>query len=316
MAFPPCWGIPMRTLLIFFALVLPSLRGQSPEIRTTAKDRTALSVTIYQNGLAAVRDTRRVSLPAGLSRLAIVDLLPTLRPKSATLLDSGNGFQVRERNFEFNLLSPASLVDVSLGLPVRIKREEGKLRQEGILVSVPLLNPRFRPDAKPLERIARKASAYAQAPDPGVVVSTPEGLRIGGPGQVSFLTLPSALRPSPTLLQDISLPAASDAAVTLLYTATDFAWTPFYIATLASDGRHMDLDVLATVKNQSGGELPGTLLQLVAGAPNMVYDPPPSNQNTPQVDKTEAKTAVVVEVLASAPVFREEKLSEYPLFTL
>ncbi|WP_257306614.1 DUF4139 domain-containing protein [Geothrix campi] len=306
----------MRTLLIFFTLVLAPLQGQSPEIRTTAKDRTALSVTIYQNGLAAVRDTRRVSLPAGLSRLAFADLLPTLRPKSATLLDPGNEFQVRERNFEFNLLSPASLVDASLGLPVRIKGEEGKSRQEGTLVSVPLLNPRFRPDAKPLERIARKASAYAHAPDPGVVVSTSEGLRIGGSGQVSFLNLPSALRPSPTLLQDISLPAASDAAVTLLYTATDFTWNPFYIATIASDGRHMDLDVLATVKNQSGGELPGTLLQLVAGAPNMVYDPPPSDQNTPQVDKTETKTAVVVEVLASAPVFREEKLSEYPLFTL
>lgn len=306
----------MRALLIVFTLLLTPLQGQAPEIRTTARDRTALSVTIYQNGLAAVRDTRRVNLPKGLSRLAFADLLPSLRPKSATLLDPGWGLQVRERNFEFNLLSPASLVDASLGLPVQIHGENGNPGQEGTLISVPLLRPRFRPDARPLDRIARKASAYAQAPDPGVVVSASEGLRIHGPSQVSFLTLPASLRPSPTLLQDINLPAASDVPVTILYTATDFTWTPFYIATLASDGQHMDLDVLATVKNNSGGDLSGTLLQLVAGTPNTVYDPPPSDQNEPRVDMTTTKTGTVVEVVASAPVFREEKLSEYPLFTL
>lgn len=306
----------MRALLIVFTLLLTPLQGQAPEIRTTAKDRTALSVTIYQNGLAAVRDTRRVNLPKGLSRLAFADLLPSLRPKSATLLDPGWGLQVRERNFEFNLLSPAFLVDASLGLPVQIHGENGNPGQEGTLISVPLLRPRFRPDARPLDRIARKASAYAQVPDPGVVVSASEGLRIHGPSQVSFLTLPPSLRPSPTLLQDINLPAASDVPVTILYTATDFTWTPFYIATLASDGQHMDLDVLATVKNNSGGDLSGTLLQLVAGTPNTVYDPPPSDQNEPRVDMTTTKTGTVVEVVASAPVFREEKLSEYPLFTL
>ncbi|MBK8572970.1 MAG: hypothetical protein IPN91_10060 [Holophagaceae bacterium] len=257
----------MRTLPVFFALVLVPLQGQVPEVRTTAKDRTALSVTIYQSGLAAIRDTRRVSLPAGPSRLAFADLVPTLRPKSATLLDPGGGLQVRERNYEFNLLSPATLVDASLGLPVRIKGEEGQPDQAGTLASVPLLNPRMRPDAKPLERIAKKPSAYVQSPDPEVVVTTSEGIRSWMPGDLALTQVPPHLRTSPTLLQDLVAPAAGKRDLTLLYTATDLTWEANYVATLASDGKHLDLDVFATVKNQSGARIADTTLQLLAGEP-------------------------------------------------
>ncbi|MCC6513900.1 MAG: DUF4139 domain-containing protein [Geothrix sp.] len=303
----------MRTLPVFFALVLVPLQGQVPEVRTTAKDRTALSVTIYQSGLAAIRDTRRVSLPAGPSRLAFADLVPTLRPKSATLLDPGGGLQVRERNYEFNLLSPATLVDASLGLPVRIKGEEGQPDQAGTLASVPLLNPRMRPDAKPLERIAKKPSAYVQSPDPEVVVTTSEGIRSWMPGDLALTQVPPHLRTSPTLLQDLVAPAAGKRDLTLLYTATDLTWEANYVATLASDGKHLDLDVFATVKNQSGARIADTTLQLLAGEPNLVYDPLPSDRSTTSADYT------TVEVMASAsspPVFKEEKLSEFPLFTL
>lgn len=303
----------MRTLPVFFALALAPLQGQIPEVRTTAKDRTALSVTVYQSGLAAIRDTRRVSLPAGPSRLAFADLLPTLRPKSATLLDPGGGLQVRERNYEFNLLSPANLVDASLGLPVRIKGEEGKPDQPGTLASVPLLKPKMRPDAKPLERIAKLPSAYTQPPDPDVMVATADGIRPSVPGDLAFTQVPAQLRTSPTLLQDLVVPTAGERDFTLLYTATDLTWVANYVATLAPDGNHLDLDVFATVKNQSGASLANTTLQLLAGEPNLVYDPPPSDSSTTSADYT------TVEVMASAsspPVFKEEKLSEYPLFTL
>lgn len=306
----------MRSLPVFFALALAPLQGQMPEVRTTAKDRTALSVTIYQNGLAAIRDTRRVSLPAGPSRLAFSDLLPTLRPKSAVLLDPSRDLQVRERNFEFNLLSPASLVDASLGLPVRIKGEDGRPDGAGTLASVPLLNPRLRSDAKPLERLARLKSAYAQPPDPRVVVDTGQGHRTSSPEGLTFLSLPRRLLAAPTLTQELVTPRTSDHALTLLYTATDLTWTPSYIATLSTEGRHLDLDVFATLKNQGSGELHGTLLQLIAGAPNLIYDPPPPDPDAPQLDRTEVKSAAMVEVVASQPAFKEEKLSEYPLFTL
>lgn len=304
----------MRTLPVLFALVLPPLQAQAPEVRTTAKDRTALSITIYQNGLAAIRDTRRVALPEGPSRLAFTDLMPSLRPKSATLLAPGSNLQIRERNFEFNLLTPASLVDASLGMEVRIKTNEGKPNQAGTLASVPLLNPRVRSDAKPLERIARLASAYVQAPDQRVVVALADGFHPVRPTELAFSSVPSVLRASPTLIQDVILTDSTPRDWTLLYTATDFTWTANYVATVAPDGTHLDLDVFATVKNGGGVTLADTNLQLLAGQPNMVYDPPPRSPNpAPSMDQT---TVTVAASLAGPPVFHEEKLSEFPIFTL
>ncbi len=305
----------MRTLPIFFALALAPLQAQVPEVHTTAQDRTALSVTIYQNGLAAIRDTRRVTLPAGPSRLAFADLVPTLRPKSATLLDPGQGITVNERNYEFNLLSPASLVDASLGLPVRIKGEDGKADQDGTLASLPLLNPRLRSDAKPLDRIARRPGAFIQPPDPNVLVATPEGLASRDPEHLTFSQVPRQLLASPTLVQDLVSQAQGPQDLTLLYTATDLAWTAHYVATLDRDGKHLDLDVFATVQNQSGQALPDATLQLLAGEPNIVYDPPPTDSNAASTDKTQV-VEVVGSAVAGPPVFKEEKLSEYPVFTL
>ncbi|MCE1205117.1 MAG: hypothetical protein LWW79_10985 [Holophagaceae bacterium] len=305
----------MRTLPVFFALALAPLQCQVREVRTTAKDRTSLSVTIYQSGLAAIRDTRRVNLPAGPSRLAFADLMPSLRPKSATLRDPGGGLQVRERNYEFNLLSPASLVEASLGLPVRVKGENGKADQHGTLASSPLLNPRLRPDAKPLDRIARRPSAFIQPPDPNVLVVTPEGLASHAPGRLAFSQVPHHLLASPTLVQDLVTQAPESLDLTLLYTATGLAWTAHYVATLDMDGTHLDLDAFATVQNEGDQALPDTNLQLLAGDPNIVYEPPVADPSTPSTDQTQ-----VVEVLATAvagpPVFKEEKLSEYPVFTL
>jgi len=134
----------MRIPLTLIALACLSLQAQ--EIRTTGGDRVALGATFYQNGLAVVRDTRRVVLPAGRSRLAFADLLPTLRPKSATLLDPGAGVAVLERNFEFDLLSPASLTRGSLGLPAW-PRAGASWDTTGLLASLPLLHPRLRADA-------------------------------------------------------------------------------------------------------------------------------------------------------------------------
>ncbi len=302
----------MHILPVFFALALAPLRAEGPEVRTTAKDRIALSVTIYQNSLAAIRDTRRVSLPEGPSRLAFADLVPTLRPKSATLLDPGYGIQVRERNYEFNLLSPASLVDASLELPVRIKGEEGRPDLDGTLASLPLLNPRMRVDAKPLERIARLSRAYAQHPDPDVLVALPEGLRSSSPAGLAFTQVPPQLRASPTLLQDLIVEKSDPRDLTLLYTATGFEWTPHYVATISTDGKRMDLDVFATVKNEGSLSLENCSLQLIAGWVDWMPDPPESAGIS---DKT-ATVEVVASSAAGPPVFQEEKLFEFPLFSL
>ena len=302
----------MNALLPLFSLAYLSLHAQ--EIRTTCNDRVALSATFYQNGLAVVRDTRRVDLPAGRSRLAFADLHPTLRPKSATLLDPGQGVEVLERNFEFDLLSPASLTNGSLRLPAWPRWPWDSWDKTGVLASLPFLHPRLRIDADPLARIARLPRAFIQPPDGNVVVETGDGFQPANPGELAFTQVPPSLRATPTLLQDLSAETPGPRDLTLLYSATDLTWTASYVATLDTDGEHLDLDVFATVENLGDGPLPETMLQLVAGKPNIVPDEPPRDPDVLGVDQTTVECLATA--IAGPPVFKEEKVSEYPLFSL
>jgi len=303
----------MRCVPVLLGIPL-ALAAQVPEVRTTAADRTALSVTIYQNDLAAVRDTRRVRLPKGPSRLAFADLLPSLRPKSVVLLDPGDGLRVRERNYEFNLLGPASLVDASLGQPVRIKGDGGRPEVSGTQVSLPVSQPLFLEGARLIDRILKRPGALLALPDPGVVIRSAGGILTALPAELAFARIPPGLRTSPTLVQGLEADTGGNRDLTLLYTATDLSWTASYVATVDSDGKHLDLEVFATVKNPGAEPLPHTTLQLVAGEPNAIWDPPPKDPNAPSVDYTTVE--VVASAVAAPPAFKEEKLSEYPLFTL
>lgn len=344
----------MRTPLVLLLLPL-ALAAEGPELRTTAKDRTALSVTIYQNGLAAIRDTRRVALPAGPSRLAFADLLPTLRPKSATLLDPGGDIQVRERNYEFNLLSPASLVDASLGLPVRIRGEDGKADWVGTLASVPLhkrrlglipmplpdepeewddqdwhsLSPPPPPPPPPgyeLSPLAedeedsaplwRRDLIILQRRDPKVLVGTKDGFTPAKPSSLGLQSLPKELRASPTLFQSLDAKEGQTRDLTLLYTAENLEWSCHYESTLDASAQHLDLRAFATVKNLSGAPLTNANLQLIAGEPHLVYDPPPESTELLDGVPGGVPGGVIGGVVGGPPVFKEEKLSEYPLFTL
>ncbi|WLT32877.1 DUF4139 domain-containing protein [Geothrix sp. PMB-07] len=343
----------MRTLPIFLAFALVPLQAQVPEVRTTAKDRVGLSVTIYQNGLAAIRDTRRINLPAGPSRLAFSDLVPTLRPKSATLLDPGLGIQVRERNYEFNLLSPASLVEASLGATVGVKNERGVVGQTGRLVSKPLLKRRIgliatptirnvdeddgsRPITPPppppppigyepqllgeddddTEPLWRQDLVILQRRDPKVLLATKDGFLPAKPSAIEFQAIPLGLLASPTIFQFLEAEGARPNDLTLLYTAEQFEWSCHYEATLSTSARELDLRAFARIKNSSGAPLVGTSLQLIAGEPHLVEDPPPEEEELLDGVPGGVIGGVVGGVVDGPPIFREEKLSEYPLFTL
>ena len=66
---------------------LPCLLGaQTPaEIVTTQRDQQALAVTIYNDNLALVKDTREVRLPKGETRLAFQEVSAQIRPETALL---------------------------------------------------------------------------------------------------------------------------------------------------------------------------------------------------------------------------------------
>ena len=91
---------------------------------STLADQQSVAVTIYNENLALVKDTRRVLLENGPNRLALREVSGRMRPETAQLrsLTHPGALALLEQNFDFALLTPAKLLEKYVGRTVRIVR--------------------------------------------------------------------------------------------------------------------------------------------------------------------------------------------------
>ena len=104
------------------------------ERRSTLADQQAVAVTIYNEDLALVKDARTVTLDSGANRLALRDVSARMRPETAQLrsLAGGSVFDVLEQNFDFDLLTPAKLLEKSVGRTERVIRTHATTGDETV----------------------------------------------------------------------------------------------------------------------------------------------------------------------------------------
>tara|TARA_B110001454_G_scaffold216739_1_gene240555 strand:+ start:881 stop:2422 length:1542 start_codon:yes stop_codon:yes gene_type:complete len=253
----------MRAALAsLFALVSAPALAQSVVMSGAP---VSTSVTVYRdmgrgdgamnpswlNGYALISEKRRVSLPVGESVVRFEGVADGMIAVSAVV--SGLPGGVEEKNRDARLLSPASLLDGSLGNRVHIRRTNpatGKV-SEG-------------------DAIIRSGSGGA------VVLQTQEGveaLRCSGlPESLVYDAVPEGLSAKPTFSVHTTTPQATTAEVTLTYLATGFDWSAAYVAKVAEDGKTLDLSAWLTVANGNGADYQGTQLLAVAGKPNQTSD--------------------------------------------
>ncbi len=319
----------MHWLLLLPFVAILGAQDARPEVRSSSQDRTHLGLTLYHEGIALVRDRRKVDFPIGHFRLALADLSPKIRPKTALLrsLDD-QPLGLLEQNFEYNLLSPEGLVQGSLGQQVGLRAEVGSSPVLGRLISLPVPTDLYPPPRTALEArldpkpaIWRAARIYrgrwARYPlvrnDAGVVVQTADGFIPVAPEALGFKALPGGLRSTPTLVEDIQAERPQPRLLELAYLTEGLSWNVHYVGVLDEAASSMDLQAMVTLTNESGSSFPDATLQLVAGDPNTVPDPDPVafDPDSPSLDHT------TVEVAASrAPGFEEETLADYHLYTL
>src|SRR4029077_8546240 len=79
-----------------------------------------VAVTIYNQDLALVRDVRTLTLSAGENDVAFVDVRGHIQPQTALLKSAAGKLDVLEQNFDFDLLTPAKLLEKSVGRLVRV----------------------------------------------------------------------------------------------------------------------------------------------------------------------------------------------------
>src|SRR5208337_1494492 len=90
-----------------------------PNPPAIAGDRT-LSVTIYADDLALVTDQRDIDVKGGRQRVEFQDVSAQIRPETVSL--TAGDISIIEQNFDFDLLTPAKLMEKAVGRQITIVR--------------------------------------------------------------------------------------------------------------------------------------------------------------------------------------------------
>jgi hypothetical protein len=252
----------MRARLAALFMALASAMPAVAQQVVTSPAAEAVSVTVYRdprgdaldlswlNGYALITETRTISLPAGDSVIRFEGVAGNILPVSAIV--RGLPRAVAEKNHDARLLSAGALVDAALGRQVHIRRTD---RATG--------------------RVTETEAIIRSGPD-GIVLQTSQGyeaLRCTGlPETLVYSEVPPGLSAKPTLAVTTHADAPLTASVQLSYLAGQFDWRANYVATLAPDGRSLDLFAWLTVANANDESFPDASAQVVAGRPNREED--------------------------------------------
>ncbi len=217
-----------------------------------ADKQTAVAVTIYNNDLALVRDSRTVTLSQGENDLAFIEVSAGIRPETALLTGRGTQLDIVEQNFDFDLLTPQKLLEKSVGQTIRVVRT----------------NPQTGADST--EEATVLSVAQGQ-----VVLKIGDRIEVTPPGRLVYSTVPANLRERPTLVVKLDSKQAGDAQVDLSYLTHGLSWAADYVAELSPDEKTINLNGWVTLTNQSGIAYQDAKLQLVAGEVNQYQPQPP-----------------------------------------
>ena len=236
----------MRLLLLSTLLAsAPAYAQISAEIPPPSQTAQGdVSVTIYNNDLALVQDTRQVVINAGRTRLEFPDVSAQIRAQTVTL--TGAGFGIVEQNFDFDLLSPQALMQKAVGETVTLVRT----------------NPATGAEIRERARVL--------AANGGVVLQIGERIEVlrddGLPVRVIFDRVPENLRARPTLSVTVQGESAGRRPVTLTYLTPGLGWQADYVALFDEAAGRMDVQGWITLTNNSGTPYVNANTLLVAGA--------------------------------------------------
>lgn len=231
------------------ALALGTLPARADEIAVISPRPDSVSVTIYRDLFALVTETRTVDLPAGPVKLVFDGVVETLIPQSAVVADTGRA--ISEGNYDFDRISPARILEKSLGRKVTLTRTNpatGKMRQE--------------------------EATLISANRNGVVFQTASGAEAlhcsGLPEKLTFEEVPGDLRAKSTLSIRLASGAPGKRQVHVSYLALGFAWNADYVARLAPEAHTMDLRGWLTIENFTAAGFRDAQVQVVAGRLNLL----------------------------------------------
>jgi hypothetical protein len=207
-----------------------------------------LSLTIYNKDLALVEHVRVLTLPAGHHRIEFKGVSAQIIPETVSF--GSPGLELVEQNFDYDLLTPAKLMDKAVGQSVRIVRT----------------NPGTGAETNEVAQVLSTTDGVVLKIGPRIEVLRDDGI----PARVIFDKVPDNLRATPTLsvVADAARPINED--VTLTYLTRGLSWSSDYVAIFDEARGEVAIQGWITLRNTSGTGFENARAQLVAGDINVV----------------------------------------------
>ncbi|HEX2189866.1 MAG TPA: hypothetical protein VHG51_13250 [Longimicrobiaceae bacterium] len=275
------------------ALVLcaaPSLAAAQEPVVSTPEATRGVSLTVYNGNFGVVREERGIPLRQGRNLVRFEGVAQHVDPTSIALksLTAPGAVSVREQNYQYDLVSPAALLEKSVGKTVRYvtitAQGERLVVVEGTLLSAPSSG--------------------------GVVVRTADGRIVLNPhGMVEVAEVAAGLVSRPSLLWTLDVSQAGEHATQVSYITGGIGWKADYVAVVREDESRVDLTGWVTLDNRSGATYRDARLQLMAGDVRRIQDAYP-------VVAQEAVRVTAAPPPPPAPAFAQEAFFEYHLYTL
>ena len=237
-----------RSLSFGFSLVAMAASASAQTATASPTAQGDLRITVYNDNLALVQDTRQLTLSAGRSRQEFADVSAQIRPETVSFDAAGVG--IVEQNFDYDLLSPAKLMEKAVGRTITIIR------------------------VNPATGAETREQATVLAANGGVVLRIGNRIEVlrddGLPVRVVFDEIPDNLRARPTLSVTLNAAAAGTRPATLSYLTPGLAWKADYVALFDEARGLIDVQGWVTLTNATGTNFANADTTLVAGQVNRV----------------------------------------------
>ncbi|MCC2981111.1 DUF4139 domain-containing protein [Sphingomonas sp. IC4-52] len=233
-------------LAVVLALPVAAARQDLPPPAAAPEAGSAqgdLSVTIYNNDIALVQDVRTLALPNGRVRQSFPDVSAQIRPETVSL--SVDDAAIVEQNFDYDLLSPSSLMEKAVGETITLVRT----------------NPATGAETRERARVL--------AVNGGVVLDIGGRIEVlrddGLPVRAVFDRVPESLRARPTLSVTLASNRAGSRPAGLSYLTRGLGWSADYVALFDDKNGMVDVQGWITLQNSSGTTFTNARTLLVAG---------------------------------------------------
>lgn len=259
---------------------------------------TSTEITVYNQGMGFVKEVRAAKLKKGTQSMLVENVAQLIDPTSVGFkcLSNPGSVGVLEQNYQFDLISPQSILAKSVGKKIRLTRAIGMQKETltGTLLSSPT-------------SVVNTGNGQEYSYN-GLVIKADDGRIILSPeGEIDVMEMPEGLISTPSLIWELDSDKDQNADIELSYLTQGMSWNANYVLTLDKDST-ADLQGWVSLNNQSGMSFKDATLKLLAG-----------EVNTVQPNTRYAFGAAMADAEAKpkrSQAMSEESLFEYHLYTL